>query len=64
MDVRGPQFEGLHNDLVHEPDQGRVRLHFRPRVIRDDLHIAVGQLGDEDVYKRQPSTSTVRRDGP
>ena len=30
MDVRRAQFEGVHDDLVHEPDERRVGFHSAP----------------------------------
>ena len=48
VDVGGAQFEGVHDDLVDEPDERRVGVHFHAVVLEvADLHVALGQLLDD-----------------
>ena len=49
MDVRGAEFEGVHDDLVHQPDERGVGLDFGA-VVGDDFDVAQGEFLD-DVFE-------------
>ena len=44
VNVRGAHLEGVHDDLIHQPDERRVRVH-RPAVIR------AGQVSDHVILR-------------
>jgi hypothetical protein len=47
VDVRCAQLEGVHDDLVHQPDERRIGVHRRAVVVRlADLHLAQRQFLD------------------